>query len=111
MQQYAAALKVLEEADTEACAFRCAFNQPRDIGDHKALLVVHTHHAQAWYQGGKRIVSHFWLGGGDRTDEGGFTGVRHPQHSDVRQQHQLQLQVALITRRTHGLLTRGTVNG
>ena len=29
VQQYAAALEVLEEADTEACPFRCAFNQPR----------------------------------------------------------------------------------
>ena len=111
MQQYAAALEVLEEADTEACPFRCAFNQPRDIGNYEALFIVHTHHAQAWHQGGKRIVSHFRLGGGDRTDEGGFAGVRHAQHPDIGQQHQLQLQVAFITRGTHGFLTRRTVNG
>lgn len=111
MQQYAAALEVLEEADTEASPFRCAFNQPRDIGNYEALFIVHTHHAQAWHQGGKRIVSHFRLGGGDRTDEGGFAGVRHAQHPDIGQQHQLQLQVAFITRGTHGFLTRRTVNG
>ena len=111
MQQHAAALQVLQEANTEACAFRCAFNQPRDIRHHKALLVIHTHHAEAWHQRRKRIVSDFRLGSGNGTNKGRFTRIRHPQHPDVRQQHQLQLEIALIARRPHRLLTRSTVYG
>ncbi|AEW75414.1 hypothetical protein EcWSU1_03986 [Enterobacter ludwigii] len=111
MQQYAAALKVFQEADTQTGTFCSTFNQTRDISNHKALLVIHTDNAQAWYQRGKRIIRHFWLGCRDRANKRRFTGVWHTQHPDIGQKHQLQLQIALVARRTHRFLTRGTVYG
>ena len=110
MKQYTATFQVFQEADTQACAFSRAFNQSRNVGNHEALFVVHTHHAQARHQGGKRIISDFRLRRGHRTDKRRFPGVWHAQHTHVRQQHQLQHQIALITRRTHCFLTRSTVN-
>ncbi len=85
-------------------------DQPRNVGDHKALLVVHTHHAQARHQRGKRIVGHLRLGGGHRADEGRFAGVRQAQHAHIGQQQQFQQQVARFTGGTQRLLTRRTVD-
>ena len=111
MQQHAAAFKVLQEANTEACAFRCTFDKPRNIGDNEALLVIHTHNAKARHQRGKRIIGHFRLRRRNGANEGRFTGIRHTQHPDVCQQHQLQLQIALVARCPHRFLTRSTVDG
>ena len=102
---------MFQEANAQTCAFSSPFNQTRDVRYHKAFFAVHAHHAKAWHQGGKRIVGNFWLCGGNGADKGGFTGVRQAQHADVRQQHQLQLQIAFFARRPHRLLTRRTVNG
>ena len=110
MQQHTATFQVLQEADTKTCAFSRAFNQTWNIGNHEALLVVHTHNAEARYQRGERIIRHFRFRRRYRADKRRFTGVWHAQHTHVRQQHQLQHQVTLITRRTHRFLTRSTVN-
>ena len=101
---------MFQEADTQACAFSRAFNQTRNVGNYEALFVVHTHHTQARNQGGERIVSDFRLRRGHRTDKRRFTGVWHAQHPHVRQQHQLQHQIAFIARCTHRFLTRSTVD-
>ena len=111
MQQDAATFQVLQEADTQTCAFRSAFNQSWNIGNNEALFVVHSYHTQTWHQSGKRIIRHFRFSRRYRTNKGRFTRVWHPQHTDVSQQHQLQQQLTLITRRTVGFLPWCTVNG
>ncbi len=110
MQQHAATFQVFQEANTEARAFSRAFNQPRNVGHDEALFVIHTYHAQAWYQRGERIIGNFRLRRGYRTDKRRFTGIWHTQHTDIRQQHQFQQQIALITRCPHRFLTRSTVD-
>ncbi|MNU02204.1 hypothetical protein D3C72_2458380 [compost metagenome] len=67
---------MLQEANTQTSAVSGTFDQPWDIGNHEALLVVHTYHTQAWYQSGKRIVSHFRLGSRHCADKGRLAGVR-----------------------------------
>ena len=111
MQQYAATLKVFQEANAETGTFRCTFDQTRDVSNNEALLVIHTDNTQARYQRGKRIVRHFWFRRRNRANKGRFTGIWHTQHAHVCQEHQLQLQIALIARCTHRFLTRSTVNG
>ena len=111
MQQDAATFQVFQEANAQTCAFRSAFNQSWNIGNNEALFVIHTNHTQARYQSGKRIIRHFRFSRRDRADKGRFTRIRHSQHTDVSQQHQLQQQLALIARRTVGFLPWRTVNG
>ncbi|MNJ02634.1 hypothetical protein D3C73_1626560 [compost metagenome] len=69
MQQDAATLQVLQEADPQTRAFRSAFNQTWDVSNHKALFVVHTHNAQTRHQRGERIIRHFRFRCRDRTDK------------------------------------------
>ena len=111
VQQHAATLKMLQETNAKARAFRRAFDKTRNIGHHEAFLIIHAHHTKARHQRGKRIIRDFRLRCGDRTNERGFTSVWHTQHTDIRQQHQLQLQIAFLARRAHGFLARRTVNG
>ncbi|MNC48935.1 hypothetical protein D3C75_980810 [compost metagenome] len=102
---------MLQEANTQASAIRGTFDQPRNIGNHEALLVIHTYHTQAWHQSGKRIVGNFWLCGRHGTDKGRLAGVRQAQHTHIRQQQKLQQDVTSFTGGAQRFLARSTVNG
>ena len=111
VQQQARALQMLEEAVTQTGAFRRAFNQPRNIRDHKAAGIVHPHHAQVGMQRGERIIRHLGTRRRHRADKGGLARVGHAQQAHVRQHLQLQLQSALLALLARRALARRAVGG
>ncbi|MNY04839.1 hypothetical protein D3C86_1375390 [compost metagenome] len=110
MQQNAATLQVLQEANTQAGTVGSPFDQARNVGNNEALFVIHTYHAQAWDQSGKWIVGHFRLSGRHCTNEGGFAGVWQAKHANIGQQQQLQQDVTCFTGGAQRFLARRTVN-
>ena len=94
VQQQTRALQVTQELMAQARAFGSAFDQAGNIGDHKALLVRHAHHAQVRVQGGKWVIGNFRARVRDGRNEGRLAGVRHAQQAHVGQYLQFQAQFA-----------------
>ena len=59
VQQQTRALQVAQKLVSKASAFRRAFNQAGNIGNHKALLGCYAHHAQIGVQGGEGVIGNF----------------------------------------------------
>ncbi len=94
----------------QTCAFRCAFNQTGNIGNHKALLRRDAHHAQIGVQGGERVVGNFGARIRHRRNKRRFSGVGHTEQTDIGQHLQLELQVFFVARPTGGFLARRAVD-
>ena len=85
MQQQAGAGQVFEETNPQPGAIRRAFDQSRNIGNHKAAMRLDADHAEIGMQGGKGIVGHLGFGRGNRANKGRFAGIGHAQQADIRQ--------------------------
>ncbi len=83
MQQQSGALQMTQELHAQAGAFRRAFDQAGNVGNHKTFFVGDAHHAEVRVQRGKRIVGNLRPRVRDRRDEGRFAGVGHTKQADV----------------------------
>ena len=101
---------MLEETDSQPCAFRRALYQPGNVCDDETLMSLHADHTEIGHQGGERIVRHLGAGSRHGTNKGRLTGIGHTQKTDIRQYLQLQPQVAKFTLGAFCSLTRGAVD-
>src|SRR2546422_10956532 len=76
-----------------------AFDEARDVCQDEALLLVHGHDAEVWYQGCERIVGNLGTRVRNGRDQSGLAGVGVAHQADVRQKFQLQLQPTLLAAR------------
>src|SRR5688572_8988638 len=74
-----------------------AFNQPRNIRHHETLSLIVTDHAKIGDQGCKRVVGNFRPHCGNNRDQCRLTGVRHADNSNIGQEPQFDLQLAIFT--------------
>nr|GEU28071.1 probable solanesyl-diphosphate synthase 3, chloroplastic [Tanacetum cinerariifolium] len=109
VQQQTGALQMAQELVAEARAFGGAFDQARDVGDHKAFLVRDADHAQVREQGRERVIGNLRTGIRHGRNERRFTGVGHAQQTDVRQHFQLEADFAAFAFLALGLLARCAV--
>src|SRR4051812_4468061 len=110
MQQKPRAREMTQELVAQTGALRGALDQAWNIRDHKTSIVVDAHHAQIGMQSGERIIGHLRLRCRDGANERRFSGVRHSEQANVRQNLQLELEFARFTWHTAGELTRGAVS-
>ena len=106
VQEQIRAGQVTQELKPKTRAFARAFDQTRNIGDHKTLFRPHAHHAQMRMQSRKGIVRNLRTGIGNGRNEGGLTGVWHPEKPNVRQDFEFQLQLTVFALFTGRRLTR-----
>ena len=65
----------LKKPVPKAFSFGSAFNNPRNIRNHKRAAMIDAHDAQARRERGEWIVSDLWLGGANRTHQRRFACV------------------------------------
>ncbi len=75
VQQDAGACQMLEKADTEPGPLGGAFDQPRNIGDDKALVLVDAHHAEIRVHRRERIIGDLGTRRRYRANQGAFPGI------------------------------------
>src|SRR6185436_18480462 len=109
VEQQSGSLQVLEESDPEARALCGALDQPRDVGHHEALVRSDVHHAQVRMQCGEGIVRDTWSRRRDSADQRRLPRVWQAEEPHVREQFQLESQLALLPRMPLGRLARRAV--
>ena len=97
MQQYLSTLYVTQEVMAKAYTLMRTFNQAGDIRQHKAALLVQTHHAQNWGQRCKMVGSNFGAGSAHLCNNAGFAYAGIAYQTNVSQQLQLKLQPTVLT--------------
>ena len=107
MQQHAGALQMLQEPDAEPRAFRRALDQARNVRHDEAAAGPHAHHAEIGCKRRERIIGDFRPRGRNRTDQGGFAGVRKPEQAHVGDQLQLERELALLARQARARTCAG----
>ena len=95
VDQDAAALDVAEKAVAEPGAFVGALDQPRDVGDHEAV-VVDRHGAELGLERGERIVGDLGARARYRGEKGRLAGIGQAEKPGVGEQLQAQPQPALL---------------
>src|SRR5207247_11003824 len=90
---------VAQELKAEALPFMGAFDEARDVRHDEALVLVHGHDTEVWYQGRERIVGDLRARVRNGRDQSGLACVGVAHQADVRQKFQLQLQPALLAGR------------
>src|SRR5207247_6495605 len=90
---------VAQELKAEALPCVRALDEARDVRHDEALVLVHGHDTEVWYQGRERIVGELGARGRDGRDQSGLAGVGVAHQADVRKKFQLQLQPALLAAR------------
>ncbi len=109
MQQQTGALQMAQELMAQAGTFGGPFDQARHIGDHKALVFAHAHHAEIGVKCGEWVVGNLRARVGDRRDQRRLAGVGHAQQTDIGQHAQLELDLEALTRPTRRGLARRAV--
>jgi hypothetical protein len=91
-------LDVAEERVAQPGAAARTLDQPRDVRDRRATLVVfrEVHDAQVRLERRERIVGDLGTGGGERGEERRLAGVWQADEADVGDQPKLQPQPALL---------------
>lgn len=96
MHEHAASLNVSQEGNAETDAVVCAFQQARDVGDHKAFAFikdapVDVTHTEVRHYCGERVICDFRFGIAASCEESAFPGIGNTDEAYVS--HQLQLYV------------------
>src|SRR5207245_5294439 len=95
-QKQPRAREVPEKLVPQARAFGSSFDEPGNIGDHKAAIDPDTNHPEMRMQCGERVVCNLGAGSGDGANEGGFSGVGKSQQSNIGKHLQLELERAML---------------
>ena len=108
VDQHPATLDMAEETVTDANAFRRAFDQAGNIGEHEFAALV-AHHAELGHERGEGIIADLGLRVADRVDEGRFARIGQADKAHVGQQLQPQPHPHLLARNARLVLARGAV--
>jgi hypothetical protein len=92
VDQDARALDMAQEIVTQAHSHMGAFDQAGDVGQNQAFLFIQVCHAQVGLQGSERVRGDLGFGVGDDREQGGFTGVRDTDDTDIGDELELQAQ-------------------
>ena len=111
VQQHAGALQVAQELVTQTRPLGGAFDQTRNVGNHKALFRPHAHHAQVGVEGREGVVGDLGTGIRDGRDQGRLAGIRHAQQAHIGQHAQFELELVCLARPARRLLAGRTVGG
>src|SRR6185369_6681390 len=109
MQQQLGPLDVPQETIAKPRARMRAFNQTRNVRDDKRTKVSEIDHAEVRFQRGERVVGNLWTSRGNSRDESRLARVRKTHQTNIREQLQLELQLALFALAAALVITRRTV--
>src|SRR5262249_6151996 len=118
VDEQACTFDVAQKTDAEARAFVRAFNQAWQVRDDKraaqypsfaARAAVGTHNAQIWFESGEGIVRDFRPRGGNDGNQRRFSSVGKTDEANVREEFQLEAQMALFAGLTFFVLARSLV--
>src|SRR6266849_4970136 len=98
MQQQLRALEMAQKTITQSVAFVRAFDQSRDVGNHKGAKVTHVDDTQIWLKRRERIIGDLWTRRGNSGDQRRFTRVGKTDQANVREQFQFKLQFKFFAR-------------
>ena len=110
MQQQAAAVDVAQEVMSQACPLACALDDARNVRHDEGLLLAHGHHAQVGHEGREVVVCDLGPRRRDHGEQRRLAHVREADQAHVREQFQLQNDVALHPR-LPGLGEAGRLTG
>ena len=98
VEQHARPRDVAQERVAQPGPVRRALDEPGDVRDRRPPAVVdaEVHHPQVRLQRGERVGRDLGRGGGQRAEQRRLAGVRQPDEPDVRDQPQLEAQLALL---------------
>jgi len=100
-----------EELMSEALVFMGSVDDPRDIGNRDPAVFGQIDDANDGMQGCERVGSGLGVGGGDGTQEGGFSGIGITDEPDVCDGAELEEKPALFTGVAFGMLAGNPVGG
>src|SRR5215472_11901548 len=109
VEQQTRSLQMAQKPMPEACTFRCALDQSRNVGDDEAAVLVDANHPQMWLHRSKGIVCHPWARGRYRTYQRRLPCIGHSEKSNVGKHLELELEQTLLTNLAGRGLTRSTV--
>ena len=100
-----------QEQVAQTGAIRCTFNQPRQVGHHKALLRPDTYHTQIGVQRGERVIRNARTSVRNGCDEGRLARIGHAQQAHIGQHLQFQFEIFLLAGPARCFLAWSAVNG
>ena len=100
MQQQAAAVDMAQKVMTEAGALARALDDARDVRHDEVLLLAHGNHAQIGDKGREVVVCDLGTRRRNHAQQRRLADVRKADQTDVREQLELEHDVALHTRQT-----------
>ncbi len=99
MEEQACAREMAQELVTQAGAFGRPFDQARNVGDNEAPALVHAHDTEVGLQRRERIVGYLGSCRRHRAYERRLARVGKAEQAYVREDFQLELQLAAFSRR------------
>ncbi len=96
MHEHARALDVAQETVAEPRTFVRAFDQAGDVDHHERFEIRDAHDAELRLEGGERVVGDLRPRRADDRQQRRLAGVGQTDHAGVREQLELQLQLALL---------------
>src|SRR6185437_431268 len=96
VDQHPRSLDVAEELNAKAFPLVGAFDQTRNVGNHKCAVIRQFDDSEIWLESIERIISDLRAGGRNTGDQRRFSGVRVTYEPDIGQQLQLETEAAEI---------------
>src|SRR5687768_12515149 len=100
-----------EELNAESRAFVRSFDEPRDIGDHKAAVLARFDDSEVRFQRGERVIGDLRTRGRDAGDQCRFSGVWESDEPHIGEQLELEAQMSFFALASVFVLGRGLVRG
>src|SRR5712692_8688835 len=98
VDQNPAPLDVAKKLIAQACSFARSFDQPWNVSHHERPTVLVLNHSQVGDERGERISRNLRPSTGHSGNERALARIGKPDQTDVRQQLELQHQLALLSR-------------
>ncbi len=93
VQQHSSSSQMLKKLYAQTGAVCGTLNQPRNIGDDKALVFTQAHDTKIRHQRCERVVGDLRASRRDDTDQGRFPCIRQAEQTHISDQAQLQAQI------------------
>ena len=106
MSNHACPLDVLQELNPQPMSQVRAFDQPRNIGHNKAMVVIRAYHSEPRLQSREGIVGDLRPRRRDPGDQRRFTSVRETRQPHVGEKFQLQPQTVFLAWESGFMLRR-----
>jgi hypothetical protein len=103
MRDQSRSLEVLQESDTETSSFVGAFDEARNVRNHKRAAIARRrigiggNNTKVRLKSREGVGGDFWLGSGDARNQRRLSGIRKSDEAHIREQFQLEPQLAFLT--------------